>query len=134
MDFYKSLVPSIEFIITIGRTINLEKTARYGKFSSEFLENAAICLMHPKDLKRLGMTEGNVKITTKAGSVVVKVINNEYETSEGLIVIPNSPWVNQLVSEEDFQQNKIWFNATVETTKEEIKPLKEILAGLGEGN
>jgi formylmethanofuran dehydrogenase subunit D len=132
MDFYKSLVPRIEVLVNIGRIINLEKTARYGKLSQEYQENAAVCLIHPSDLKTLGMKEGNVKVTTKTGSVVLKAIKNEFETSEGVVVIPSSPWANRLISEENFQQNQIWFKASIETTKESISNLETILKELEE--
>jgi formylmethanofuran dehydrogenase subunit D len=135
MDFYKGLVPHIEIIVTIARTINLEKTARYGKLSSEYFENSALCLIHPNDLKRLGVKEGNVKIKTKTGSVVVKAIINEFETSEGIIVIANGPWANRLIDIEDFQKNQLWFKAVIETTEEEISTLDTILKDIsGEGN
>lgn len=127
LDFYKSLVPQIEVIITIARTINLEKTARYGKLSQEFFENAAICLIHPKDLTRLGIKEGNLRVTTKSGSVVVRGISNEHETSEGIIVIANGPWANRLITEQDFQKNQLWFKATIETTNDEVSKLEDIL-------
>jgi formylmethanofuran dehydrogenase subunit D len=132
MDFYKSLVPQIEILVNVGRTINLEKTTRYGKLSQEYMENAAVCLIHPSDLKTLGIKEGNVRVTTKSGSVVLKALKNEFETSEGVIVIPNSPWANRLISEEGFQQNQPWFKATVKTTKEEVSTLEEILKELEE--
>ena len=134
MEFYKTLVPQIEVLATFGRTINLEKTARYGKLSQEYLENAAICLIHPNDLKKLGIKEGNVKITTKTGSVVVKAVTSEFETSEGIIVLPNSPWVNKIFAEKDFQQNQQWFRAIIEITKEEIVPIDKIIEELSEGN
>ncbi len=127
MDFYKSLVPQIELIVTFGRTINLEKTARYGKLSQEYFGNAAVCLMHPNDLKKLGIKEGNLKISTKVGSVVVKVIQTEFETSEGVIVIPNGPWANKLMDEKKFQQNQLWVKASIETTKEEVSTIEKIM-------
>ncbi|HUY01545.1 MAG TPA: molybdopterin dinucleotide binding domain-containing protein [Candidatus Deferrimicrobium sp.] len=134
MDFYKSLVPQIEVIVVIGRTINLEKTARYGKLSQEFFENSAICLIHPSDSKRLGMKEGNVKITTKSGSIVVKTVKNEFETSEGIIVIPNGPWANRIIDESKFQQGQISFKAYIETTKEEVLTVDKLLQKLKEGS
>ncbi|NVM28920.1 MAG: hypothetical protein HWN65_08750 [Candidatus Helarchaeota archaeon] len=135
MEFYKSLVPQIDVIVTIGRTINLEKTARYGKLSSEYFENSAICLIHPNDLKKLGMKEGNLKITTEIGSVIVRAVSSENETSEGIIVIANGPWANRLLGEENFQRNQLWFKAIAETTKEKVSTLEMILKELaGEGN
>lgn len=135
MEFYKSLVPQIDVIVTIGRTINLEKTARYGKLSSEYFENSAICLIHPNDLKKLGVKEGNLKITTESGSVIVRAVSSEHETSEGIIVIANGPWANKLLSEENFQRNQLWFKAIAETTKEKVSTLEMILKELaGEGN
>lgn len=71
-------------------------------------------------MKRLGLKEGNLKITTASGSVIVKAVSNEFETSEGIIVIANGPWANKLIDEKDFQENKIWFKANIETTKEEV--------------
>jgi len=132
MDFYKSLVPQREVLVNIGRTINLEKTTRYGKFSNEYLENAAVVLIHPSDLKMLGMKEGSVKVTTKTGSVVLKAIKNEFETSEGIIVIPNGPWANRLINEDIYQRNQLWFKATITTTKEEVPTLEAILKELEE--
>jgi formylmethanofuran dehydrogenase subunit D len=134
MDFYKSLVPQIEVIVVIGRTINSEKTARYGKLSTEFFKNAAICLIHPTDSKRLGMKEGNIKIHTKNGSVVVKAVVNEFETSEGMIVIPCGPWANKIIDEKVFQTGQPWFHANIETTKEEILKLDKIFQELKGGN
>lgn len=133
MDFFKSLVPQIEILVTLARTINLEKTARYGKLSQEYFENSAICMVHPNDMKRLGIKEGNIKITTKSGSVVVKAIDNEFETSEGVMVIPNGPWANKLVGEKEFEQNQTWFKASIESTDEEIPTLDMILQELEEG-
>ncbi len=133
MEFYKSLVPQIEILVTRARTINLEKTARYGKLSQEYFENSAICLIHPNDMKRLGIKEGNIKITTESGSVVVKALNNEFETSEGIIVIPNGPWANKVVGEKDFEQNQIWFKANIESTDEVVPTLDKILKELVEG-
>ncbi len=114
-------------IITVGRTIDLEKTARYGKLSPEYFENSAICIIHPKDMKRLGLKEGNLKISTSSGSVVVKGVTNEYETGEGVIVIANGPWANKLISKENFQMGQVWFKATVESTKEDVSTLENIL-------
>jgi formylmethanofuran dehydrogenase subunit D len=96
------------------------------------MENAAVCLIHPSDLKTLGIKEGNVKVTTKSGSVVLKAIKNEFETSEGIIIIPNGPWANRLISEELYQQNQLWFKANITTTKEEISTLDAILKELEE--
>lgn len=127
MDFYKTLVPSIDVLVDIGRTINLEKMSMYGKLSQEYLENLAVCLIHPNDLKRLGMKEGNLKITTKSGSVVLKAVKNEYETSEGIIVIPNGPLANRIIPEESFQANNLWFKASIKTTKEPVSKLEVIL-------
>lgn len=118
----------MEMIVTIGRTINLEKTARYGKFSAEYFENATICLIHPNDMKKLGIKEGNVKLISKAGSVVLRAMRNEFETSEGVIVIPNSPWANRIIDQNAFTENQIWFTVTIETTKEEILTMEQILA------
>ncbi|MFX1293514.1 MAG: hypothetical protein ACFFD2_01455 [Promethearchaeota archaeon] len=135
MEFYKGLIPYLEIIVTIGRTISLEKTARYGKLSPEYFENSAICLIHPNDLKRLGKKEGNLKITTKSGSVVVKGVSNEFETSEGIIVIANGPWANKLIDEEHFQKNQLWFKANIETTEEEVLKLDTIIKEIsGKGN
>ncbi|MHA1130271.1 MAG: molybdopterin dinucleotide binding domain-containing protein [Candidatus Helarchaeota archaeon] len=135
MDFFKGLVPHIELIITISRTIDLEKTARYGKLSPEYFENSAVCIIHPEDMKRLGLKEGNLKITTKSGSVVVRGVSNEFETSEGIIVIPNGPWANKLIDKDSFQKGQLWFKATIETTSEAISTLEDILKEfITEGN
>ncbi|NVM55931.1 MAG: hypothetical protein HWN66_19680 [Candidatus Helarchaeota archaeon] len=130
MEFYKGLVPHIEIIVTIGRTINLEKTARYGKLSQEYFENSAICIIHPNDMKRLGEKERNLKITTESGSVVVKAIISESETSAGNIVIPNGPWANKLIDEKTFQENQMWFSATIQTTKEKVPSIDIFLQEL----
>lgn len=132
MDFYKSLIPSIDVLVNIGRTINLEKMSMYGKLSQEYLENAAVCLIHPIDLKRLGIKEGNLAITTKSGSVVFKAIKTEFETSEGIIVIPSGPLANRIIPEESFQQNHLWFKASIKTTKEPVSKLDVILKELEE--
>jgi formylmethanofuran dehydrogenase subunit D len=134
MDFYKSLVPQVELIATIERTIDLEKTARFGKLSQEYFENSAICLMHPKDLKELGMKKGNIKLSTEEGSVVLKTIGNEYETSKGVVVIPSGPWANKLIDEATFEKKQLWFKVSVETTEEKIPTLDEILTEIKEGN
>lgn len=132
MDFYKTLIPSIDILVDIGRTIDLEKMSMYGKLSEEYFENSAVCLIHPDDLKRLGIKEGNLKITTKSGSVVLKAVKNEFETSEGIIVIPNGPLVNRIIPDESFQQNHLWFKASVKTTKEPISSLEIIFKELEE--
>ncbi len=88
----------LKVILTTGRSI-AQGEAKEGKKSGEdYTKAAAICELDPKDMGRLGASEGDsVKITTAHGSVVVRVAKSKQAPHQGVAFVPIGPWASTLV-------------------------------------
>ena len=54
-------------------------------------------------MKKLGIkSRTNVKVTSKYGSVIVKVEKNPYGSNPGLVFIPCGLWANAICGDETF--------------------------------
>jgi len=85
----------LEFVILTGRTIDQGCGKEIGKTSREYVESVAICELNEKDMKRLGIKDGDrVKVTTKFGSVVLTAKKSRRIKSSGTAFIPYGPWAN----------------------------------------
>ena len=60
-----------------GRTIDQGVGKEMGKGSKEYFDSASICFIDEADMKKLGIrSRTNVQVTSKYGSVIVKVLKN----------------------------------------------------------
>ena len=123
-DFYTFLVPKVNLHASIVRTVIQSVVSDKSIDSAEYKDTLAICYVHPKDMKVLGIKEGNLKITSEFGEVVVKAVESEREAEEGLIILPLGPWANQIsgIFKEKLQLKSL--KVKVEVTKEQITDIK----------
>jgi len=90
---------TIEVTLLTGRTIDQGTTKEHGKLSDEYRENVAICEMDPNDLKELDVKENsNIRVSTKHGSVIVKVKESKRAPHPKIAYMPYSLWVNIIVN------------------------------------
>jgi formylmethanofuran dehydrogenase subunit D len=119
------------FILITGRTINQGCGKEHGKFSGEYLANVAVCEMNPEDMRRLNVKDGmNVRVTTEAGSVIVKAKKSRRIKTPGVIFIPYGPWANAVLKSESEGTGMPLLKglkANVEPTWEEVSSLEDLL-------
>ena len=90
-------------ILITGRTIDQGVGKEMGKGSKEYFDSSALCFIDESDMKKLGIkSRSNVKVTSKYGSVIVKVAKNPYGSNPGLIFIPCGLWANAICGDETF--------------------------------
>ncbi|MCX8171706.1 MAG: tRNA CCA-pyrophosphorylase [Candidatus Bathyarchaeota archaeon] len=121
----------MEFTLVTGRTIDQGCTKEHAKLSDEYKEYVALCEMHPEDMRRLNVKEGdNVKITTSVGSIVVKAKMSRRIRDQGIIFIPFGPWINMILPSETDGTGMPpmkGFKARVEPTEDQVLGLKDLL-------
>lgn len=81
-----------------GRTITQGVGKELGKLSGEYLESVAVCELDPEDLRLLGIREnGNIRVATEFGSVVLKAKESLRVPHPGVAYIPYGLWANIVV-------------------------------------
>ena len=125
-SFYKYLVPKLKLLASIVRTIPQSIISDKSISSSEYQDTLAICLVHPNDMKLLGIKEGNIKISSEFGSVIVKAIESEKDTNEGILFLPLGPWANQISGAINKKLQLKNVKVKVEVTKDEITNIKSL--------
>jgi formylmethanofuran dehydrogenase subunit D len=86
-----------------GRTIDQGVGKEMGKGSKEYFDSASVCFIDEADIQKLGIrSRTNVKVTSKYGSVIVKVLKNPYGTNPGIVFIPCGLWANAICGDETF--------------------------------
>ena len=121
------LVKDVEFNGVIIKTVKQEDTIEFPIDSKEYIDERAICFIHPADLKKLGVKEGNIRLKNEWGSVVVKLIESEREVREGILGLPAGPWSYQLTGSKDDFIPEMHFTIKAKTTEVGITSIKEIL-------
>jgi formylmethanofuran dehydrogenase subunit B len=90
-------MPRLEVTLVTGRTLRQGAQIETSRHVKDYVDVAAVCFMNPEDMAELGVKEGSsVKVTTEAGSVVVKA--SAYKGNpRGLAFIPLGPWANAVI-------------------------------------
>ncbi|MHA1145462.1 MAG: molybdopterin dinucleotide binding domain-containing protein [Candidatus Helarchaeota archaeon] len=121
-DFFSLLVPFLDVTLSIVKMVKQGDLAMKNKCSTEYMDAAAICMMHPNLIKRLGMKEGNVELQTDHGRVVLKATSNpEEEVPEDLVLVPYGPWAQELTNTSKDGLIMKNLKAKIRTSKEEIQ-------------
>ncbi len=69
-----------------------------GKTSSKYFDACSIIELHEDDFKALGINHNtNVRVTSAAGSVILKAVTTSQSLYPGLAHIPMGPWANIVV-------------------------------------
>jgi formylmethanofuran dehydrogenase subunit D len=86
-----------------GRTIDQGVGKEMGKGSKEYFDSASVCFIDVSDIQKLALRVGtNVRVTSKFGSVIVKVLKNPYGSAPGIVFIPCGLWANAICGDETF--------------------------------
>ena len=122
----------IEVIVITGRTTDQGITIDE-KLSNEYMRAVSICEMNEKDMKKIGVKEGDrVLVKTELGEVVLYVKKAEEEDlqpPEGIVFIPMGPYANRVVgilTGSGTPQYK-GVKATVEKTNKNVLSIEEII-------
>ena len=87
-------------IVTV-RDIFQDEAGRKSRFSDEYRNLSALIILDKQDLIRLGAKDGQrLLVKNDVGSVIVAAKTSEDDAHPGLAFMYNSPWSNQLVSDE----------------------------------
>lgn len=116
----------LQLTLITGRTIDQGVGKELGKSSKEYLKTAAICYLDPTDMAKLGIKNGsNVQITSKFGTVTVKVTKYPRGTHCGLVFIPCGLWANAVCGDDTYSMGMPLFKGFPVTV--ESAPAKPVL-------
>lgn len=91
----------LKVTLLTGRTIDQGRSKEGGKISPFYQESVAACFMDSEDMAVLGVKENqNVRVSTKFGSVVLRVIENDRGFHSGVIFVPYGLWINIIIDPE----------------------------------
>lgn len=90
-----------EFILIPGRSSKQGTALNEGKSTAGYKEETSLLRMHPADMQRLGLAEGETaRMWNETGSVEVPVTNAKDECPEGLVFICYGDKSSQLMAGE----------------------------------
>jgi formylmethanofuran dehydrogenase subunit D len=118
-------------IVTV-RDIFQDEAGRKSRFSEEYKNLSALIILDKQDMIRLGVKDGQkLLVQNDVGMVTVAAKTSEDEPHPGLAFMYNSPWSNQLVSD-DVGEGNIPGNkrikATLSVAEGNITPISELQA------
>ena len=126
----------MEVTLLTGRTIDQGCGKEAGKLSTEYAENVAVCELNGEDMKRLGVKDnGNVKVTTKFGSVVLKAKKSRRLKTPSIAFVPYGPWANQVLASDTGgtgMPSLKGVKATVEPSDSAVLSIRELLLNVQE--
>ncbi|MDD3792048.1 MAG: molybdopterin dinucleotide binding domain-containing protein [Candidatus Bathyarchaeota archaeon] len=86
-----------------GRTIDQGVGKELGKGSQEYFDNVAVCFLDKADMIKLGLKpKMNIRVTSKFGSVVVKVKKFPRGANPGIVFMPCGLWANMVCGDETY--------------------------------
>ena len=114
-------VIKINFIFNTVRLMENDQAKEFALGDESSLqEKLAIALINPNDYNQLNPNKKpNLKISSKYGNVIIKVIINE-DVPEGTILMPVSIWSNQITGIENSQLILKNIEVNLEATEEPI--------------
>lgn len=119
-----------------GRTANQGIGLEEGKLSKKYIDSVNHIQLCPEDGEKLSLKEGDkVKVTTDFGSVTVLWML-EKGLDPGIVFFPYGPWANQVYSSTTGSTGMPIMKgipATIESTKEEVLSMEEIVNKLRSG-
>jgi formylmethanofuran dehydrogenase subunit D len=91
----------VEVSIVTVRDIFQDEAGRKSRFSEEYKNLSALIILDKQDMIRLGAKDGQkLLVKNDVGMVIVAAKTSEDEPHPGLAFMYNSPWSNQLVSDD----------------------------------
>ena len=91
----------VEVSIVTVRDIFQDEAGRKSRFSEEYKNLSALIILDKQDMIRLGVKDGQkLQVKNDVSSVIVAARSSEDDAHPGLAFMYNSPWSNQLVSDD----------------------------------
>jgi len=122
----------VEVTIVTVRDIFQDEAGRKSRFSDEYKNLSALIILDRQDLIRLGAKDGQkLLVKNDVSMVIVAARTSEDDAHPGLAFMYNSPWSNQLVSDDVCYGSIPGFKsirATVSTTDANITQISELQA------
>lgn len=124
----------MELILNTVRLIENDQAKEFAIGDKEsYKEKLAISFLNPLDLKKINPNnKPNLKISSKYGEVIIKGIGDE-DVTQGIILMPNSIWANQITGIENSELKYKNILVTLEPTAEPITNLSTIMQKIKEG-
>jgi len=99
----EAIMSSLRVTLLSGRSLGQAKSREAGRFSGEYLRNVAVCELNADDLASLGISRSqNVRVRTKAGSVIVRAVTGSQTLPRGVIFMLYGPWANMVIPLETY--------------------------------
>lgn len=120
--------PKIKFLLNTVRLMENDQTKEYGLGDIDSLEEKlALTFLNPNDYESINPSKKpNLKISSKYGEVVVKVVEDE-NVHEGTILMPISIWSNQLTGVKGTKLIYKNISVDLEATEQKLDDFKSIL-------
>ena len=94
------MTAEVQVTIVTVRDIFQDEAGRKSRFSDEYKNLSALIILDKQDMIRLEAKDGQkLLVKNDVGSVVVAAKTSEDDMHPGLAFMYNSPWSNQLVSD-----------------------------------
>jgi formylmethanofuran dehydrogenase subunit D len=128
------MAAEVQVTIVTVRDIFQDEAGRKSRFSDEYKNLSALIILDKQDMIRLEAKDGQkLLVKNDVGSVVVAAKTSEDDAHPGLAFMYNSPWSNQLVSDNVCDGSIPGFKnikATLSTTEEnmDITQISELQA------
>lgn len=125
---------AVDVKIVTFRDIFQYEAGKKGRFSDEFRQLSAVILLDKQDMASLGVKDGErVLVENDINKVVVTAKTSDDEPHAGLAFMTNSPWSNQLVSDNLCNTSIPGFksiSARVAPAQENVTQISEIVQRL----
>jgi formylmethanofuran dehydrogenase subunit D len=122
---------AVDVKIVTFRDIFQYEAGKKGRFSDEFRQLSAVILLDKQDMASLGVKDGErVLVENEINKVVVAAKTSDDEPHAGLAFMTNSPWSNQLVSDDLCNTSIPGFksiSARVAPAQENVTQISEIV-------
>ena len=126
------MTAEVQVTIVTVRDIFQDEAGRRSRFSDEYKNLSALIILDKQDMIRLEAKDGQkLLVKNEVGSVVVAAKTSEDDMHPGLAFMYNSPWSNQLVSDDVCDGSIPSFKnikAMLSTTEEDITQISELQA------
>jgi formylmethanofuran dehydrogenase subunit D len=122
----------VEVSIVTVRDIFQDEAGRKSRFSEEYKNLSALIILDKQDMIRLGAKDGQkLLVKNDVSMVIVAARTSEDEPHAGLAFMYNSPWSNQLVSDDVCESSIPGFKsikATLSIAEGNITQISELQA------
>jgi len=122
-------MPAVLTIVTF-RDIFQYEAQKKGRYTDDYRNRSTIIFMDKQDLAVLGIKDGaRVKVENEVSGVVLIALLSDDDPHPGIAFMTNSPWSNQLVSDDACQAVPEFkrISARVSPTDEPVTEISELL-------